>query len=379
MRFAFISTMHDWPWGGSEELWSQTAIRLKQSGHQVYASVGFRSHLPSQILGLIEQGIQVKMHASNSVPLPRRIWNRASQFDQRCHAALRRFRPDLVVISQGFNAGGFGWARTCREAGIPYVIIVHCNCELWWFREQDIGDAVASYNTASRVFCVSRANLDLLRLQLGEPLLNAELLWNPYNVSSERTPAWPDESGGWRLACVARMDPAAKGQDLLLKTLARPEWRDRPVELNCYGTGPHEFSMRRMSEILQLNNVHFRGHVTDIRAVWEQNHLLVLPSRFEGMPLALIESMWCGRPAVVTDVGGNAELCIDGETGFVAPAATVSSFSGALQSAWDRRKDWPHLGKAARALAESKIPKDPVALFGETLKTLAVAAKSSAA
>ena len=212
MRFAFISTMHDWPWGGSEELWSQTAIRLKQSRHQVYASVGFRPHLPSQILGLMEQGIQVKLHASHWAGVPLRIWNRVSRFDQRCHAALRRFRPDLVVISQGFNKGGFNWAQTCREARIPYVIIVHCNSELWWFPEQDVGDAVASYNTASRVFCVSQANLDLLRLQLGEPLLNAELLWNPYNVSSKRTPAWPDESGGWRLACVARMDPQPKGR-----------------------------------------------------------------------------------------------------------------------------------------------------------------------
>ena len=71
MRFAFISTMHDWPWGGSEELWSQTAIRLKQSRHQVYASVGFRPHLPSQILGLIETRVfRVKLHASHWAGVP---------------------------------------------------------------------------------------------------------------------------------------------------------------------------------------------------------------------------------------------------------------------------------------------------------------------
>ena len=49
MRFAFISTMHDWPWGGSEELWSQTALRLKNAGHQVYASVGYREQAPAPI------------------------------------------------------------------------------------------------------------------------------------------------------------------------------------------------------------------------------------------------------------------------------------------------------------------------------------------
>ena len=39
MRFAFVSTMADWPWGGSEELWSQTAVQLRRDGHDVQASV----------------------------------------------------------------------------------------------------------------------------------------------------------------------------------------------------------------------------------------------------------------------------------------------------------------------------------------------------
>jgi glycosyltransferase involved in cell wall biosynthesis len=249
--------------------------------------------------------------------------------------------------------------------------------ELWWFQEQ-VGEAAASYTAARRVFCVSRSNLDLLRLQVGEPLLNGEVVCNPYNVSPERPPAWPDESGGWRLACVARIDPAAKGQDLLLQILAQPEWRDRPVELNFFGAGPDELALRRMAGMLHLTNVHFRGHVADIRAIWEQNHLLVLPSRYEGLPLALVEAMWCGRPAVVTDVAGNAELCVDDETGFVAPAATLSSATHTLQRAWDRRKEWLRMGQAARARVENQIPKDPVTLFCERLKACA-AAKSGEA
>ena len=302
----------------------------------------------------------------------RRIWNALSLRNRRIFGQLKRFNPDLVVISQGHNAGGFEWARFCRESGIPYVIIVQCNSEIWWFGEL-IGEAVASYSAARSVFCVSHSNLDLLRLQLGEPLLNAEVARNPYKVSTEPPPAWPDESGGWRLACVARINPAAKGQDLLLQTLALPQWRDRPVELNLFGSGSDELPLRRMAGLLKLNNVNFRGRVADIRAVWEQNHLLVLPSRYEGLPLALVEAMWCGRPAVVTDVGGNTELCCDGETGFVAPAATLSSFSQTLQRAWERRSEWPVLGRAARIVAESQIPTDPIALFCQRLKASAAA------
>jgi len=153
--------------------------------------------------------------------------------------------------------------------------------------------------------------------------------------------------------------------------LARPEWRDLPVELNLFGSGPYELGLRRMAGMLRLNNVHFHGHVNDIRAIWEQNHMLVLPSRYEGLPLTLVEAMWCGRPAVVTDVGGNAELCVDDETGFVAPAATVSSFNDTLRRAWERRKEWPDMGQAARARVEVQMPKDPIGVFCAQLETCA--------
>ena len=295
--------MDDSPWGGCEELWSQAAVRLKQSGHQVYASVSYRPQLPSQILGLMKQGIRVQMHASRSAGLPRRIWYKASQFDQRCHAALRRFRPDLVVISQGFNSGGFDWARTCHEAGIPYVIIVHCNSEHWWFKHE-LNSALAAYRGASVVYCVSQRNLDLLSLQLAETLPNAAIVRNPYNVSPQRQSTWPEKDDPWKLACVARLDPAAKGQDTLFQILALPQWRQRPVELNLYGQGPGEPILRKIISMLALTSVHFRGHLADVASIWDQNHILVLPSRYEGLPIALVEAMWCGRMAVVTEIGG---------------------------------------------------------------------------
>jgi glycosyltransferase involved in cell wall biosynthesis len=167
------------------------------------------------------------------------------------------------------------------------------------------------------------------------------------------------------------MDPAAKGQDLLLEVLARSEWRDRPIELHFYGEGLFELTLRRLADTLGLKNVYFHGHVSDIRAIWEQNHILALPSRYEGLPLALVEAMWCGRPAIVTDVAGNAEVCVDNETGFVAPAPTASLLAGTLQRAWDRRFDWQLMGQAARARAESQIPRDPIAVFAEKLKNCA--------
>jgi glycosyltransferase involved in cell wall biosynthesis len=363
-----------WPWGGSEELWSQTALQLKQAGHDVSALVAYWPKLSQRVSAMARQGIRIRPYPqpSNLAGSLRHSFDRITLAWRRIYAWLARSKPDLVVISQGYNSGGFDWSRICQKADIPYVIIVQCNSENWWFENTTFEEAAVSYTAARKVFCVSHSNLDLLRRQVGKQLENAEVVWNPFNVATEQIPAWPSTNGRWNLACVARLDPAAKGQDLLLEVMARPEWRDRPVELHFFGEGRlFGLTLQRLADRLQLNNVHFRGHVSDIKAIWEQHHMLVLPSRYEGLPLALVEAMWCGRPAVVTDVAGNAEACVDDETGFVAPAATVSLLADTLERAWNRRMDWQRMGQAARVRAENQIPRDPAAVFAERLKSCA--------
>jgi glycosyltransferase involved in cell wall biosynthesis len=363
MKFAFISTMDGWQWGGSEELWSQTAAQLKREGHDVQASVAHWPIRSEKIDTLVQQGVEIETRGGQ----PRNIWRKLNPNFRRGFDRIKAFSPDLVIISQGYNAGGFDWAKNCIETGIPYALIVQCNYENWWFPDESLNEAVASYTGARKVFCVSHGNLNLLRFQVGEQLPNAEVVWNPYSVSPERVPDWPAEDGSFQLACVARLEPTAKGQDLLLRVFSREKWRERPVCLNFYGTGYYEQSLRRMAEMLQVN-VRFRGHVNDVEAIWARNHLLVLPSRYEGLPLVLVEAMWCARPSVVTDVGGNAELCVEGKTGFIASAPTESSIDGALELAWARRDEWQGIGKVARARADALVPKNPIGLFSEKLK-----------
>jgi glycosyltransferase involved in cell wall biosynthesis len=370
VRFAFISTMNGSLWGGSEELWGQAALQLKNEGHEVLVFIIHWKRESPRIAALAKAGIEIEELSERNVGRARRVWNKIAKGDAKDFKRLKQFNPHLVVISQGHNSGGFDWAKTSEKLSVPYTLIVQCNGDNWWFGEQ-LGEAIESYSNARRVFCVSQANLDLLRMQVGEPLLNAEVVQNPFNVSTEPAPAWPDMRGNLRMAVMARLHIPSKGQDLLLRAIASPEWKGRPIELNLYGAGPDEHSLRRMVKKLQLENVNFCGHVNDIRSVWEHNHILVLPSRYEGLPLALVEAMWCGRPAVLTDVGGNAELCVNGETGFVASSATLSSFANALQQAWARREEWEQMGRAARARVEKVFPRDPIGLFCERLKNCA--------
>ena len=61
-----------------------------------------------------------------------------------------------------------------------------------------------------------------------------------------------------------------------------------------------------------------------IEEIWSANQVLVMPSRYEGLPLVIVEAMLCSRPVLATDVEGNSEIGIDGLTGFLAAAPTVA-------------------------------------------------------
>ena len=99
------------------------------------------------------------------------------------------------------------------------------------------------------------------------------------------------------------------------------------------------------------------GQINDLKNFWKHHHVLLLPSRFEGTPLALIESMLCGRSAVVTDVAGNTEW-IDVENGFIAEAASVKYFEKALEDMWVHRDQLEILGKKCHQKTQLLFDKD---------------------
>ena len=84
-----------------------------------------------------------------------------------------------------------------------------------------------------------------------------------------------------------------------------------------------------------------------------------MPSRGEGLPLAILEAMICGRPTVATDVGGNCEILEDGVTGFIAEAATPRSFGKAMEAAWQEQSRWRQMGQIAHQFAQKIISSDP--------------------
>jgi glycosyltransferase involved in cell wall biosynthesis len=280
---------------------------------------------------------------------------------------LKSTAPDFVVISCGAFADDLWWCRACQWFDIPYVIIVHAVAESFWPRDERVRQILDAYHGAKRVFFVSEGNRKLVETMLGSRLPHASVVRNPFNVDYTVACPYPTVESTLNLACVGRLDPAAKGQDLLLEVLNLEKWRRRNLKVSFYGRGGNAESLKALSRLLELSNIAFFGHTSSVADMWRTHHLLVLPSRYEGLPIALVEAMLCARSAVVTNVAGNAEVLDDNETGFVAGAPTVAHLDEAMERAWNRRSDWAAMGAEAARRIRLHVPQDPVGVFTDEL------------
>ncbi|MHA1539264.1 MAG: glycosyltransferase family 4 protein [Alphaproteobacteria bacterium] len=80
---------------------------------------------------------------------------------------------------------------------------------------------------------------------------------------------------------------------------------------------PSAIPLERIQQWDRQSLIEYWGYATDIREVWKQANVAVLPSFGEGLPKSLVEAAACGRPIIATDVPGCREVCIDGETGIL--------------------------------------------------------------
>ncbi len=382
MNVVFVSGNRTW--GGSEELWSSTAAVLASQGHRVTV---FKSGVDRSERIRRLRALSCRIRDLARFPLmPRRLFTLVRSLSSGAaygHEVVRLLiglalshRPDLVVVSQGGNHDGYFLAEVCRRLRLPYAIVSHKASELYWPADRQQKTIAAVYRAARACFFVSEHSRRLTEEQLGFPLPRAAVVRNPFLVSWEPRTDWPDDRSELRLACVGRLHPKEKGQDLLLRVLARRRWRERPLSVTFYGDGLQRTSLERMAHNLGLAKVTFAGFVSDVAAIWSDQHGLVLPSRCEGMPLVLVEAMLSGRVPIVTDVGGNAEVVDDGITGYLAAAPTEDALDEAMERAWSERHRWREVGAAAAARIRTLIPREPESCFARRLVELASSGKA---
>jgi glycosyltransferase involved in cell wall biosynthesis len=366
MRIAFISLMRILPWGGSEELWHKTAKFFFEKGYIVNTLTQLWPETPSKIAELQALGINTYFYYTPYYTLIERVGIKF-KLKNWSDISVPALDADVYFISNG-SIFDFVYNRSIIEKVVDftkqYILIHQHNWENGnILPDMSLGYTINVINKAKHNFFVSKRNQVSAERQIPIRFNNASVISNPLNISDFGIKDFPKQER-LSMACVARLDCAVKGQDILIEVLSSDKWKNRDFHLGLYGSGPHLGYINRLIKFYSLEDkVSVIGYVQNIDELWKKNQVLILPSLSEGTPLAMVEAMISGRGVVTTDVGGNSDYVLEGKTGFLADVASLKCLDRALEEMWNCKHLLEHIGKNAHDHALSITNLNPSQLL----------------
>jgi len=237
--------------------------------------------------------------------------------------AIRHDRPALLHL-HGYKTGILGRlvAALCR---VPVVTTFHTgdrsSGRLAWYERLDEWTAVVGERIA--VTASVQGRLPYASTVVG---------------SFSPLPPEPARAFARRAAFIGRLT-REKRPELFCRLAAAS---DADIEWHVYGDGPLYDGLKQ----LYSNKIRFHGVVTDMSTVWPTVGLLVMPSLFEGLPLAALEALAAGVPILASRVGGLPDVVIDDVTGWLFERDDFDTASALIRK-------WHSLGESEQARMRS--------------------------
>jgi len=153
-----------------------------------------------------------------------------------------------------------------------------------------------------------------------------------------------------------------KGIDVLLQAIGKLQADGLDADFVLAGDGEVERTRAVASHLPHPEHVHIPGWLDTERVhqVLHESSIFCLPSRAEGLPMALLQAMGHGLACVVTPVGGMGRLVDDGETGRIVPADDARALAIALGELLRDRDLRASLGARAFSLIQDKYTPETV-------------------
>lgn len=276
---------------------------------------------------------------------------------------LRRFlrQQHIDVLHSHLYGPITAAAPACLLGGIPHIGTLH-DVYVVAERPARIHLLQAAALSGTRLVCVSK---DMERFYRQRAYFGKHALQTIYNGTRQQPAA---ETTGLRaalglkaedlvIACVGRL-VSLKNHRLLLQAFSRLE-PALSARLLLIGDGPMEEQLLLWAQELGVQDrVQLLGRRSDVPELLAVSDMFALTSETEGLSCSILEAMSAGLPAVVTAVGGNPELVVDGETGFLIPPGDAQQLHARLHALALDPGLRQRLGQAAQARAAALFSLD---------------------
>ncbi len=276
--------------------------------------------------------------------------------------SLRRPRPQVLHVHHVWPAADRYLAGLAGLAGVPHLVVTeHIAGQSHSGPQRALKRRELERADAVTVVCGAVA--DSLQRDYGVPRARLRVVPNGADAPDERAEA--DAARRWRetlgaslrrplVVSVARLE-AQKGHDLFLDALARLAERGLEFTAAIAGDGSLRADLERRAAAASLGGrVRFLGRLEDAGPLLAAADAVVLASRWEGLPLTLLEALARARPVAAARVGGIPDVIEDGVNGRLVPPEDAGALAAALEDLLRRSDAAVRLGRAGQCTVRER-------------------------
>ncbi|CAN5596383.1 hypothetical protein BH09PLA1_BH09PLA1_10170 [soil metagenome] len=378
MRILFLSSDFPSPWDPGKAPFNRALVDALRQSHDVRVIAPVAWLAPMRKPRAAPREIHPRYVYPPKMLRSRYHWFYWRSVRASIARATRSWRPDLV-LAYWAHPDGAAAVRAARELGAASAIIVGGSDVLLITKDPARRQQVfAALSAAGSVIAVS-AHLRDAVVALGVPARHVTVwsqgvdpeIFHPRDRALVREKLGID-SDAKVILWVGRMAPV-KRVDVLLHAVANLQTRGQRVQLYLVGDGPLRAALCEQSRRLGLSAiVNFVGPVEpkELGDWYCAADVTALPSRSEGLPNVLRESLACGTPFVASNVGGISEI-VRGGTDELAPYNDERALADAMMRAIDRPRrsaSLPSWRESAETLVQIASPGPrPTGMNGENI------------
>lgn len=329
-----VHAVYSMEMGGAEMLVAQLGRMQHAAGHDVTVCAYSKLGPLGQVL--LDEGLHV--HVLGEAP----VWKTVLRYWK----LFRQMRPDVVHCHN--PAPTLQAAPGAKLTGARVISTRHSLVSPPYERSAEIKFSLMARAFVHRVVGICEITCHNLR---GAPLADTRQIVRVYNGAAplEEAPAALKESGTFTLLFVGRV---AEVKDLptMLRAFALAVKRMPHLRLWVVGDGPARAGLEVLAEQLAIaGRVRFYGQRLDTAGLFRAADVFCMSSVSEGLPMSLLQSMSIGLPAIVTGVGGMAEILRLSEGGLQVPVGDEAAMANAMVRMATERDLRQACGERARA------------------------------